>query len=108
MAGKLTVTGVVCVNDYTALEVLDHLERDGVAVPGDVSLVGFDDIPTAGLARISLTTVSQPIADIADDAVKLLCSRIDGSLQGKPQVVRHGVSLVVRASTAPPKGVGDG
>ena len=102
------VTGVVCVNDYTALEVLDHLERDGVAVPGDVSLVGFDDIPTAGLARISLTTVSQPIADIADDAVKLLCSRIDGSLQGKPQVVRHGVSLVVRASTAPPKGVGDG
>jgi DNA-binding LacI/PurR family transcriptional regulator len=99
------VTGMVCVNDYVALDVLDHLERDGVAVPGDVSLVGFDDIPTAGLARISLTTVAQPIADIADDAVKLLCARIDGSLQGRPKIVRHGVSLVVRASTAPPKGV---
>ena len=46
------VTGVVCVNDSTALEVLDQLERHGLSVPDDVSVVGFDDIAIAGLARI--------------------------------------------------------
>jgi LacI family transcriptional regulator len=98
------VTGVVCVNDSTALDVLDHLERDGLAVPDDISVVGFDDIPVAGFARISLTTVAQPIGTIADEAVELLCARIDGSLKGEPKVVRHKVSLVVRATTGPPKG----
>ena len=98
------VTGFVCVNDATALDVLDRLEREGLSVPDDVSVVGFDDIPIARLARISLTTVAQPIAAIADDAVELLCSRIDGSLQGEPKVVRHGVSLVMRSTTAPPRG----
>lgn len=96
------LTGLVCVNDATALEVMDHLERDGLAVPGDVSVVGFDDIPMAGLRRIALTTVAQPIAAIADDAVGLLCARIDGSLKGEPRVLRHKVSLVVRATTAKP------
>jgi LacI family transcriptional regulator len=98
------ITGIVCVNDSTALEVLDHLEREGLAVPEDVSVVGFDDIPTAGLARISLTTVAQPVPALAEDAVRLLCGRIDGSLKGKPKVVRHKVSLVGRGTTAPPKG----
>jgi DNA-binding LacI/PurR family transcriptional regulator len=98
------ITGVVCVNDSTALEVLDHLERDGLAVPEDVSVVGFDDIPTASLSRISLTTVAQPIADLAEDAVKLLCGRIEGSLKGKPRVLRHKVSLVERGTTAAPRG----
>ena len=98
------VTGIVCVNDSTALEVLDHLEREGLAVPEDVSVVGFDDIPTAGLARISLTTVVQPITALAEDAVRLLCGRIDGSVKGKPKVVRHKVSLVKRGTTAAPRG----
>ncbi len=102
------VTGVVCVNDSTALEVLDQLERHGLSVPDDVSVVGFDDIAIAGLARISLTTVAQPIATIADDAVHLLCARINGALQGSPRVLRHPVSLVVRATTAPPRGMARG
>jgi LacI family transcriptional regulator len=104
LVGRRHVTGVVCVNDSTALEVLDQLERQGISVPDDVSVIGFDDIPIAGLSRISLTTVAQPIAAIADDAVHLLCSRISGALQGPPRVLRHSVSLVVRATTAPPRG----
>jgi LacI family transcriptional regulator len=102
------ITGVVCVNDSTALEVLDQLERQGLSVPNDVSVVGFDNIAMAGLARISLTTVAQPIATIADDAVQLLCARINGALQGSPRVLRHPVSLVVRATTAPPRGLARG
>ena len=98
------ITGIVCVNDSTALEVLDHLEREGLVVPEDVSVVGFDDIPTAGLARISLTTVAQPITALAEDAVRLLCGRIDGSVKGEPKVVRHKVSLVRRSTSAAPKG----
>jgi LacI family transcriptional regulator len=98
------VTGVVCVNDSTALEALDQLERHGLSVPDDVSVIGFDDIAIAGLARISLTTVAQPIATIADDAVQLLCARINGALRGSPRVLRHPVSLVVRATTALARG----
>jgi DNA-binding LacI/PurR family transcriptional regulator len=99
------VTGVVCVNGTTAPEVLDQLERQGLFVPDDVSVVGFDNIAMAGLARIPLTTVAQHIATIADDAVQLLCARINGVLQGSPRVLRHPVSLVVRATTATPRGL---
>ncbi len=65
--------------------------------------MGFDDVHLAGLARISLTTISQPFDQIALIGVETLLGRLRGSATGPP---RHEVlepSLVVRESTGPPR-----
>jgi len=73
-----------------------------VRVPQDLSVVGFDDVVMAGLARINLTTVRQPQPELASRALHLLAARITGELQGAPRRETLGVELIVRGSTAPP------
>ena len=53
-------TGIFCVNDITALGVLRGLLRRGLSVPGDMALVGYDDVEFAGLMTTPLTSVRQP------------------------------------------------
>ena len=71
-------------------------------VPQDLSVVGFDDVVMAGLARINLTTVPQPQPQLASRALDLLTARITGELQGAPRRETLGVELIVRGSTGPP------
>ena len=94
-------TAVFASNDLLALDVLETVEELGLAVPGDVSIVGFDDIQVAGLKRVSLTTVAQPCEDLARIGIELLLDGIHG-LQGPPRRHLLEPSLVVRGSTAPP------
>jgi LacI family transcriptional regulator len=71
-------------------------------VPGNVSVVGIDDIPLAGLFNPTLTTVRQPIETLGEAAVDLLVKRLNGD---RPKRARHIVfepQLVVRQSSAPP------
>ncbi len=56
---------IVAVSDATALGVIDRLRRDGVQVPGDVAVTGFDDIPLAAVTTPALTTATHPVAEIA-------------------------------------------
>ena len=72
-------------------------------MPGDISVVGFDDIAIAGLHRISLTTVAQPLDFQAEQAVSLLLERIENPLID-PRHVRVPVRLQVRESTDVPSG----
>jgi len=78
----------------------------GGGVPDDVSVVGIDDIPIAGLIHPALTTVRQPIEKLGAAAVELVVKR----LRGDRSAARHIVfepQLVVRASSAsPPAGAG--
>lgn len=68
---------VFCANDQLALGVMDACRHDlGLDVPGDISIVGFDDIPEAGRPSYLLTTVRQPIPDMAEQAMRLLMERI--------------------------------
>jgi LacI family transcriptional regulator len=69
---------VVCGSDVVAIGVLHALSDAGVGVPDDVLVTGFDGIRLADLMRPSLTTVSQPIADLAVEAVRLVLKRIGG------------------------------
>lgn len=96
------VTAVFSSNDYGAIELLECADRHGVRVPQDLSVIGFDDVVMAGLARISLTTVRQPQAELASLAVEVLAARVQGTLEGPPRRKTLGLELIVRGSTAPP------
>jgi LacI family transcriptional regulator, galactose operon repressor len=88
-------------NDVGAIGLIDACEAIGLRVPADVSVAGFDDIAIAGLKRIALTTVSQPLMFQAERAVDLLLERIERPTIA-PRHVRVPVELRVRESTAPP------
>jgi DNA-binding LacI/PurR family transcriptional regulator len=98
-------TAIVAFNDLMALGVLARLADRGVAVPGDVSVVGFDDIQMATLAAPSLTTVSVPTAASGRAAVDLLLGNLAGNGDGRPGHELK-TELRVRVSTGPPPGAG--
>lgn len=95
-------TAVFAGNDLSALGVLDVIDGRGLAVPGDVSLVGYDNTFVAALRHVGLTTVDQHGARLGRIAVSLLIERLE---HGRT-TVRHEViapTLVVRDTTAPPR-----
>ena len=77
-------TAIVAANDHLALQVIDELQDQGIAVgsapdssSGSIAVTGFDDLPFAAYVQTPLTTVRQPIAAIADILLDLLVSIID-------------------------------
>jgi LacI family transcriptional regulator len=88
-------------NDIGAIGLIDACEAIGLRIPADVSVVGFDDITIAGLKRIALTTVAQPLMFQAERAVNLVLERIERPTIA-PRHIRVPVELRVRDSTAPP------
>lgn len=96
------VTAVVCANDHIALQLLDFLNRHDISVPDDVSLVGFDGIPSGEFVTPPLTTVRQDFYSIGETAAKILMELLEHPTSGTKQVLLP-TQLLVRASTAPPK-----
>jgi len=97
-------TAVCTYNDITAIGALRASRNAGLEVPGDLSIVGFDDIPLASAVVPALTTVAQPIADLATVATELLIARIQHSAEFAPgQRIVLDTNLVVRESSAPPR-----
>ncbi len=86
---------VVAVNDNTALKLRDVAIRSGLSVPGDLAIVGFDDIPMA--AGVSLTTVLQPSFEIGLQAAHILIDRIEKKVASPRRVILP-TQLVVRGS----------
>lgn len=93
---------VFAFNDRCALGVMDVLIRSGVSVPQQVSVMGFDDSPLAGLTHISLTTIRQDCVALAGAAVARLVERLEGTVEAADAVdVVCEPALVVRGSTIP-------
>ncbi|MFJ5310196.1 LacI family DNA-binding transcriptional regulator [Streptomyces sp. NPDC088350] len=94
-------SAVLAFNDRCATGVLDTFLRAGVTVPGEISVVGFDDTSLSRLAHIDLTTVAQDIPRLAELAVGRAIARLDGEAvpDGEQVVPPH---LVVRGTAAPP------
>ncbi|MFD2026823.1 LacI family DNA-binding transcriptional regulator [Promicromonospora aerolata] len=92
------VTAVVAFNDLMALGILDRLRHRGVDVPGEMSVVGFDDVQLATLVSPALTTVHAPLARLGRRAVDLLIARLRG---GTPTTTQLPVELTIRGSTGP-------
>jgi len=103
LRGPGAPTAVFVWNDFAAIGLIEACEAAGIGVPRDLSVVGFDDIAVAGLARISLTTVAQPLDFQAERAVEILLARMDGRAPGKPRHLTVPVELQVRGSTAAPR-----
>jgi DNA-binding LacI/PurR family transcriptional regulator len=94
-------TAIFAANDMVAAGLLGGLDRGGISVPDDVSIVGYDNILIAHLAHVSLTTVDQPRTEIGRLALELLLDRIDNRRPNEVRLIEP--SLVVRSTTAPPR-----
>jgi LacI family transcriptional regulator len=93
-------TAIVAYNDAQAIGVIKGLQEAGLAVPDDISVVGFDDIAMAALFEPALTTVAQPIDEIGRCGAEMLIRRIRGEREDRSAVVLPS-RLVVRESVRP-------
>lgn len=101
LSGTDRPTAVFAANDLSALAVLEVAQELGIDVPGQLSVVGFDNIPESVLAEPSLTTVQQPIRRMGQEAAEMLLALIAGEdVHDLDRTLD--TSLVLRSSTAPP------
>jgi DNA-binding LacI/PurR family transcriptional regulator len=100
LAARPEVTAIFTANDSQAMGVMRALAEAGRSVPGDVSVVGVDDVPEAEFQMVPLTTVRSDQAAIADRVLSELVALIEGRepASGAPLTLE----LVIRSSTGPP------
>lgn len=94
-------SAVFCANDGMALGALLALHQADIDVPGEVSVVGFDDLPTSQYAYPPLTTVHQPIREKGEQAADMIIGQIEGT-DDEVRHVKLPAELVVRESAGPP------
>jgi LacI family transcriptional regulator len=95
-------TAICCMHDGIAIDLMDSLERRGLRIPQDVSVVGFDDVPLAAHNRIRLTTVRQDASTMGARAAELLITAVNEGRHVEQRLLLRG-ELIVRESTAPPR-----
>jgi LacI family transcriptional regulator len=95
-------TALFCGNDVIAFGALDAARRRRVPVPERLSIVGFDDVSLAGWEAFRLTTVRQPLADMACDAARMLIARLEDAADAPPRRTVFRVELIRRDTTRPP------
>lgn len=94
------ITAVQCYNDMVAVGLIGAALRSGLDVPGDLSVVGYDDLDISAYLPIPLTTVRQPREELGRKAVELVLAILEGGPRSRSFMTGH---LVVRETTAPPK-----
>jgi LacI family transcriptional regulator len=99
LARKKPFTALFAYNDISAIGAIRALQEQGLRVPQDVSVMGFDDIPVAAFNTPTLTTVRQPLARMGQVAAQTLLERIAGR-DDYPSEIAIEPELVVRESTA--------
>ena len=100
LAEHYNFTAIVAGSDFMAIGILRALTEQGLRVPDDVSLVGFDDIEFCQYTAPPLTTVRQDRAAMGSGAVQRLVAMVEGKEEVSPLIVP--TQLVVRQSTGPP------
>lgn len=98
LARKKPFTALFAYNDISAIGAIRVLQEQGLRVPQDVSVMGFDDIPGAAFYTPSLTTVRQPLNRMGEVAARSLLERIEGKKE-YPSEIAIEPELVVREST---------
>jgi LacI family transcriptional regulator len=94
-------SAIFCFNDIAAIGAIRALKDAGLSVPGDVSVVGFDDIQSAAYSTPSLTTVRQPLTEMGKRGAQVLLERIANREKEFPAEIVMMPELVVRESTGP-------
>ncbi len=93
-------TGVVMANDHMALGMIAALREHHIELPGEISVVGFDDVPEAGYYSPALTTVHQDFRSLGGRVIDALHALLQGD---EPDLSPMVPTLTVRASTQPPR-----
>jgi DNA-binding LacI/PurR family transcriptional regulator len=99
LARQKPFTAIFAYNDMSAIGAIRALQEQGLRVPQDISVLGFDDIPGAAFHNPSLTTVRQPLNRMGEVAAQTLLDRIEGKKE-YPSEIAIEPELVVRESTA--------
>jgi DNA-binding LacI/PurR family transcriptional regulator len=94
-------TAIFCFNDIAAIGAIRALRDSGLSVPGDISVVGFDDILSAAYYTPSLTTVRQPLMEMGKRGAQVLLERIANREAPLPPEIIMAPELVIRESTGP-------
>ncbi|MEW2108599.1 LacI family DNA-binding transcriptional regulator [Streptomyces albidoflavus] len=94
-------TAVFCGNDVVAIGVLNAALAAGVKVPGDLTVVGFDDLPMAAWEAFRLTTARHGLGELARQAARLLVRRIGGEVDPAGERLVRPTEFVPRATHAP-------
>jgi len=92
---KLNFTAIFAYNDMVAFGSMQAIKEKGLRIPGDIDLVGYDDILYSSLISPPLTTIRLEKQDLGVESVKLLLSRINGSRK-KVKKIMLDVKLIIR------------
>ncbi len=101
MALPTPVSAIIAGNDTIAMGVLDAAKRRGIAVPRQLSVIGFDDIPLAGSPLVALTTIRQPVEAMARTAARRLVQRMQGDTFSPSRHDILPIQLIQRDTTGP-------
>jgi LacI family transcriptional regulator len=98
LSGGRKFTALVAFNDTSAIGAIRALQDLGLNVPGDVSVIGFDDIKVSAFNNPRLTTIRQPLSNMGRIAAQCVLNRLNGSERFRKQITVE-PELVVREST---------
>jgi len=105
LAARDDVTAVFAANDHMAMGILRAFHEAGRDIPGDVSVVGFDDVPEAEYQMVPLTTVAADATGAAQRILAELLRMIEGAEPPAETVTLSGTELIIRRSSGPaPRG----
>jgi DNA-binding LacI/PurR family transcriptional regulator len=100
-------TAMAILNDQTAAAFMARVMAAGVRIPEELSVVGHDNQPWGAYLAVPLTTVTHPVEVLAEAAARMAHERLSGQESAPSRRLVISSELIVRASTAPPRGVRD-
>jgi GntR family transcriptional regulator, arabinose operon transcriptional repressor len=89
-------TALICYNDQIALKVMEAIRDEGLKIPDDISIIGYDDSSLATASEIKLTTIKHPKADMGRQAAKFMIDMVEGKVL-KPRFV-YQPEIIIRSS----------
>lgn len=104
LAAGVPFTALFAFNDVSAIGAMRAFAESGLSIPGDVSVVGFDDIVSAAFQNPRLTTVRQPLHEMGQTAAAALLKKLNAADEESPATVTIEPTLVVRDSAGPARG----
>jgi DNA-binding LacI/PurR family transcriptional regulator len=101
LAARDDVTAIFAANDQMAMGILRAIHEAGREIPGDVSVVGFDDVPEAEFQMVPLTTVAVDAEQAAQRILAELLQMIEGAAPPADTLILPGTELIIRKSSGP-------
>jgi LacI family transcriptional regulator len=99
LSARIRPTAVFCANDLLALGLMRGLIKRGISIPGDMALVGYDDVEFASVLATPLTSIRQPKYELGRVAAELLLDEANNPTSHRHQHIMYQPELIVRESS---------